>query len=238
MKSYKITDLKVSIDCKVGGRTYIQAENYVAECEEPFDIDVSLSDSYLKKKQEENPHLSFDECEYIWTGADFCGKLVGFKGFMLHSSAVAYEGCAYLFSAPSGTGKSTHTEIWQRVFGEDKAVIINDDKPVIRLSDDGKFYVYGTPWSGKTDKNINTKVPLQAVCFIERSIENKIKKVEAKDAVWMILNQTQRPDYEGAMDNLLELLDKLLKEIPVYKLSCNMEDEAAIVSYNGMKDGI
>lgn len=237
MKSYKITDLEVGIEAKPDGRTYAQGENYLSHSGAAHQFEISLTDEFLKQKQEEHPHLSFDDCEYLWTGFDFCNKLLGFKGFMLHSSAVAYENKAYLFSAPSGTGKSTHTEIWQRVFGEDKAVIINDDKPVIKLNDD-KFYVYGTPWSGKTDKNLNIKVPLQGICFIERGPDNHIERVSQKDAIWLILNQTIRPAYTGVMDNLLSLIDELLKKVPVYRLRCNMEDEAAIVSYNGMKDGM
>jgi len=236
MKSYRITDIEVGLECKKGGRIDVQAENYLSDGSLPKQMEISLTDEYLNQKQKENPHLSLDECEYIWTGYEFCSKLLEFNGFMLHSSAIAYEDKAYLFSAPSGTGKSTHTGIWQRVFGEDKAVVINDDKPVIKFDGD-KFYVYGTPWSGKTDKNINTKVPLNSICFIERSPENHIERISPKDAIWLIMNQTIRPAYAGNMDILLNLLDKLLKDIPIYKLGCNMEDEAALVSYNGMKDG-
>ena len=210
--------------------------NYENNSEQKADITIDISREFLKEKQKENPHLAYEDCEYIWTGYEFCNSLLDFDGFMLHSSAVAYENKAYLFSAPSGTGKSTHTEIWQRVFGEENAVIINDDKPVIKF-EDGDFYVYGTPWSGKSDKNLNIRVPLCGICFIEQSKTNNIKQISTKEAAHLILNQTVRPEYKGKMVNLLNLLDRLLLKIPVYILACNMEDEAALTSYNGMKNG-
>lgn len=237
MGRYRISDIEVCLECKKEGKTYRQATDYRSPGGVPCDIEINLSDEFLNQMQRENPHLDFYECEYIWTGYEFCNSLFDFNGFMLHSSAVAYENKAYLFSAPSGTGKSTHTEIWQRVFGKDKAVIINDDKPVIR-ADGEKFYVYGTPWSGKSDKNLNIKVPLWGICFIERSETNKIERISTREAVWMILNQTIRPPQADVIDKLLAIIDKLLKNVPVYRLGCNMEDEAALVSYEGMRGGM
>jgi len=119
--------------------------------------------------------LSLDECEYIWTGASFCRHLLDYEGMVLHASALAYEERAYLFSAPCGTGKSTHARQWQEHFGSDKVQIINDDKPALRLTD-GSFYVFGTPWSGKSEYSLNVQVPLQAICFLEQSAHNWIEK--------------------------------------------------------------
>lgn len=235
MEQYKIADLEIGIDCKDSGKLYRQAQQYRSKSTLPCDIKIDLSDDFLNECQRQNPHLSFDECEYIWTGYEFCKKLLDFGGFMLHSSAVAYENKAYLFSAAPGTGKSTHTHIWQKVFGKDKALIINDDKPVIR-PDGNKYYAYGTPWSGKSDENLSIKVPLQGICFIERSKTNHIESISAKEAIPLILNQTVRPPEVSIMDKLLLIIDGLLKAVPFYRLSCNMEDEAALVSYNGMKD--
>ncbi len=108
----------------------------------------------------------------------------------LHSSAVVVDGYAYLFSADSGTGKSTHTGLWLEHFKE-KAFIINDDKPVLRL-ENGQWFVYGTPWSGKTDLNINVKAKLGAIVFLERAKENHITPIEVKEAIPLFFNQTVR----------------------------------------------
>ena len=174
-----------------------------------------------------------DECEYIWTGADFYRHLLEHNGLMLHASALAYEGKAYLFSAPCGAGKSTHAKLWQEYFGKDKIQIINDDKPAIRLIDNA-FYVFGTPWSGKTDQNLNVKVPLQAICFLEQSAHNWIDKLESKAALKSLLNQTLRPYEIHLMDNLLTLLDKIIRQIPIFHMGCNISDEAVMMACQAM----
>ena len=152
---------------------------------------------------------------------------------MLHSSAVEYDGKAYLFSAPSGTGKSTHTSIWVKHFKT--ARIINDDKPALRFFD-GKLYACGSPWSGKTDQNINVCVPVGGICFLSRDKENHIEKADDSFALKNLLEQTVRPTNERAMDAVLLFVDKIIQTTGVYKLGCNMELNAAQVSYDGMKN--
>ena len=154
---------------------------------------------------------------------------------MLHSSAVIMDGRAYLFSATSGTGKSTHTELWQKVFGKDRAKILNDDKPAIRITRDGIF-ACGTPWSGKTDLNINEAVPLAGICFLERSEENWIKRIPGGSAIAKLLNQTIRPIDESEMSTLLTHVDKVLSEVPTYTMGCNISEEAAVMAYKAMSE--
>lgn len=235
MEKYIIAGIKIGMTLR-DGIIKTQAKDYLCDFDGEPEMKIGLSDEYIEQRHKENPHLSREECEYLWTGFQFCSELLKFDGFMLHSSAVAYENKAYLFSANSGTGKSTHTSIWQRVFGEDKAVIINDDKPAIKIEKDGSILVYGTPWSGKTDKNINVSVPLQGICFLERAPQNWIYPLNVQNAIHPILNQTIRPAYSGDMTQLLSLLDRLLQKTKVYRMGCNMEDDAAWTAYNGMKD--
>ena len=202
-----------------------------------FAIMLALSslsdDEVIREKHKEYPHLSLADCEYMWTGAHFCEELLNFDGFMLHASAVVYKDRAYLFSAPSGTGKSTHTKQWLDAFGED-AYILNDDKPVIRLLD-GKAVVFGTPWSGKTDQNRNAGVLLGGICFLERADENWIKPVEAKDAAFGILNQTIRPGDKKRLEKLLELLDNVIKMTGVFRMGCTISTDAATMAYDAMR---
>ncbi len=227
---YKIAGVVVDMEIRYP-RLKKQSEAYKSEGEKS-DILISLSDEFLAERQKENPHLSLEDCEYIWTGSEYYNALPAFGGFLLHSSAVVYENKAYLFSAASGTGKSTHTQLWLKNF--EGAYILNDDKPAIRI-ENGQAMAYGTPFSGKTDLNVNTAVPLQALCILERGEKNTIEKVSPEEALFAILNQTCRPYDEEKMDKLLAILDKLLSLVPVYRLKCNMEDEAAEVSYNAMK---
>ena len=197
------------------------------------DIICGIDDKFLSEKSVDYPALNVKDCEYMFTGEQFCRQLLGFDGFMLHSSAVVYKDRAYLFSAPSGTGKSTHTGIWQRVFGKEKTYILNDDKPVIRMID-GQVYVFGTPWIGKTDQNRNVGVLLQGICFINRAEENHINKIDTKTAIYKILNQTIRPDGADKMTQLLDVLDRVIQKSAVYEMGCNMTDDAAITAFNGM----
>jgi hypothetical protein len=154
---------------------------------------------------------------------------------VLHASALAYEGRAYLFSASCGVGKSTHARQWQNHFGADKVQIINDDKPAIRLLD-GKFHVFGTPWSGKSDLNLNVQVPLQGICFLQQSDHNWIEKIDSKAAFKLLLNQTLRPHELQAMDNLLIFLDKLIRQIPIYAMGCTISSEAVVMAYQTMSE--
>lgn len=230
MPVYKIAGINVKMNPK-HKTLKTQSEAYLCD-EENFDFEIYIPDEYLEEKQKENPHLTLDDCEYIFMGSLFYEKCLDYNCFLLHSSAVAKDDKAYLFSASSGTGKSTHTSLWLKNFKD--AFIINDDKPAIKIEQDGIF-VYGTPFSGKTDQNKNVKVPLKAICILERGKENTIEKIKASDAVLPVLNQTIRP--EEKMANLMALVIETLKSTNVYRLYCNINDDAAQVSYNEMSKG-
>ena len=229
---YNIAGINVDMEPKYP-RTLRQSEAYLVSDDAAADIRIRMSDEFLQQRQIENPHLTIEDCEYIWMGSEFYELMPEFGGLLLHSSAVVYNGEGFLFSAPCGTGKSTHTQLWLKRF--EGSYILNDDKPAIRITKNG-FYVYGTPFSGKTDLNVNTGVPLKGICILERGEKNRIEKVPPEEALFGILNQTARPVAEERMDKLLTILDKLIKAVPVYRLHCNMELEAAEVSYRGMTE--
>lgn len=232
MYKLRVADVNINIEYKY--ETMIkQAEAYKYDFDKP-QCTVKVSDELMEVVLKDNPHLNESDVEYIYTGAGFYEALLHFNGFMLHSSGVVKDGYAYLFSADPGTGKSTHTGLWQKYFGEDNALIINDDKPAIRMVDD-QLYVYGTPWSGKTDKNINMKVPLGAIVFLERSEENWVREIEVSETIPLILQQTIRPREKENMILLLDMLDKVLRNTKVYRLGCNMSEDAVLTSYNGIK---
>lgn len=223
---YSITGLRVKMDSF--GRTVTQAEPYLTEPAEPADIVIRGDWRLLQKRQ---PHLSEEDCEYLVTGSSFYNQLLDFGGMLLHASAVVRDGKAYLFSAPSGTGKSTHTALWCSVFPD--AVILNDDKPALRR-EEGRWYAYGTPWSGKTAQNLNLRTELAGICLLRRGEENVIRPFGGAGAIHDILEQTIRPRHPRLLGNLMDLLDKLLNEVPVWEMECNMDPEAARVSYGVM----
>jgi len=228
MALYRIADLIVEME--LSGRTRTQAQPYLAETDRAADIAISFEHEKMLRKI---PQMTdFSTAEYIGTGALFAVEILRFDGFQLHASAVELDGKAYLFSAPPGTGKSTHTEKWRRLFG---AQIINDDKPVLRWVD-GCWMVYGTPWSGKHDLSMPVGIPLGGIAFLERGEKNAIRKMSSVEAVPAIIGQCLRLIHKGCMRKQLELIDKLLKETQVWLLTCRNDDEAAILSCGAMKN--
>lgn len=234
---YKIADLKIAMTTYYD-RTKKQALPYLSTEEWKDDeadgiIDFGV-EFYEKEQQKIYPSTDCDNIEYMYTGSLFNRVLLKYNGCMLHSSAVVVDGYAYLFSADSGTGKSTHTNLWLQHFG-DKAIVINDDKPAIRIIDD-ECYVYGTPWSGKYDINVNTKVKLGAIVFLEQCKENHIVEISVKEAIPMFFKQTVRKlQLEENMDLVLQSMESVLTKTPIYRMGCNMSDEAVVIAYEKIR---
>lgn len=229
MEQFIIAGLKTEYEVQ-GELLKKRSEEYRAEFDSAqTDIRIVIKEGFLEKKQEEIPYLTPDEHEYMWTGEAFYHKLLNFNGMMLHSSCVEKDGQAYLFSARSGTGKSTHTHLWLENLSGTR--IVNDDKPAL-VYEDGKCYVWGTPFSGKTDENANVKLPVRAIVFLHRSEENKVKKMPAAVAVPLFLEQTINPSNREMAEKMLDLADMVLRTVPVFSLGCNMDPEAAVVAYN------
>ncbi len=230
-RGYDICGLSVQLDLR--HETMLsRSEKYLCEDRGHYDIDIPYFGERIAEFCKRQPHISVDSAENMLTAEAFYTYLLMFEGFMLHSSAVVVDGRAYLFSAPSGTGKSTHTSLWLKAFGE-RAYILNDDKPALRFVE-GEVIAYGTPWSGKSDLNVNTGVPVQGICVLERSDENFIEPLDEGTAVYSILNQTIRPSQPKGMELLLSHLDRLITSVPVWRMGCNISEEAAVMSYETM----
>ncbi len=224
----KIADLLVEVP--EGGGMEKRCERY------RYDGDSS-PDMIIRKELYDLSHwptLSEDNATYMESGMYFYFFLLAHSGMMLHASAVELDGKAYLFSGNSGMGKSTHTRLWQQVFG-DRAQVFNDDKPALRRID-GKWYAYGTPWCGKDGINQNKKVPLAGICFLQQAQENKIRRLNAREVLSRVLAQTLfRFQNAKNLDQLLGLVDKLVRETPVFELENRPEPEAALLSYETMR---
>ncbi len=226
MATYRIADIIVEMETT--GRTLKQAEPYRIDPLEPQMRIVSNAEQLWA----DNQHLTLDDCEYISTGSCFYTRLGAFNGCLLHSSCVVVDDKAYLFSAPSGTGKSTHVQLWLKLFG-DRAYVLNDDKPAIRVID-GKILVYGTPWSGKYDINANKCVELGGIAFVKRATENAISKMSTSDAMFHLLDQTVRRFTPKNIGKLMQIFDSIVASDKIYELHCNMDISAAKLSYETM----
>ena len=154
--------------------------------------------------------------------------------FLFHGSAVAVDGQAYLFTATSGTGKSTHTRLWRQMLG-DRAIMVNDDKPLIRITPE-EVRIYGTPWDGKHHLSTNLSVPLKAICILQRGEENEIHPITSKEMLPMLLQQSHHPSSPAGYALYLSALDSLARQVKFYRLHCNMAPEAAEVSFRAMTE--
>ena len=208
------------------------------------DFTVEMTQEDIKKERE--IHLATSESinedipsDYLETLALY-RKIIEFllphSYIMFHGSAIAVDGECYIFAALSGTGKSTHTRLWREYFG-DRAVMVNDDKPIISITDKGIF-VHGTPWNGKHFLGENISVPLKAVCILERAEENSITRITKRDAFPMLYQQTYKPKDPALLYKTINLIEKLADGVGLFRLGCNMDIGAAKVSYEGMKKGI
>ena len=223
---YKIAGLTVKMD--TFGRTQKLAQPYLCP-EGPVDLEIR---SDMEKVRAKNPGMSDDHCEYLASGGSFYEQLLDFEGMLLHAAAVVVDGKAYLFTAPRKTGKSTHVQLWLDTFG-DSALILNEDKPALRRVD-GKWYAFGTPWSGKTGRNTNLQVSIGGIAILQRAEENSIVPIPGSMALYQLLEQTVRPKDPAGSIQLLELMDSLLSQVQVWKLHCNMDRSAAQVAYEAL----
>lgn len=179
-------------------------------------------------------HFSDEYLETIAVYRKIAERMPFYDTVLFHGSAVAVDGRGYLFTAKSGTGKSTHTRLWRTMLGR-RAVMVNDDKPLIRIAENGTATVYGTPWDGKHRLSYNISVPLEAICVLERASENSIREIAKQEAYPMLLQQVYRPADPEALKKTLLLLDKM--DVKFYKLFCNMDISAAELSYHTMAGG-
>ena len=160
-------------------------------------------------------------------------QLPAYDRALFHGSSLAIDGRGVLFTAKSGTGKSTHTRLWREVFGE-RVVMINDDKPFLHITPEGTR-IFGTPWRGKHRLGSNISAPLGAICIVCRGAENRIQRVTPREALPTLLQQIYMPKEPRMLRQTLALADRLAKTVPVYRLRCNMDPEAALVAYGGLE---
>ncbi len=236
---YRIANHVLQID-SLYSETHDLCREYQSS-EEP-EIRISISEADLNVERDKYRqmilHEHLDEKgpsePYLETLAAYrkiAEWMPGQNTVLFHGSAVSVDGNAYLFTARSGTGKSTHVRLWREMLGN-AAIMINDDKPLIQITDSDAT-VYGTPWNGKHKLGNNISVPLKAICILERSKENHIRKITKTEAYPMLLQQVYRPANTEAMHKTIDLIDRLRTQF--YQLGCNMEPEAAVMAYNAMK---
>ena len=238
---YKIADKVVEVKS-----IYVEVHEYCADyltddqadysvTTTQADIDFECEKSAREDEIEGIPTRQFSDSylEELAVYRKIAEKMLDYDTILFHGSVVAVDDVGYLFTAKSGTGKSTHTRLWRECFG-DKAVMVNDDKPLLKITDSGVI-AYGTPYNGKHRLGTNSSVPLKAICILTRAADNHIEPITREQAYTMLLQQVYRPADMLKMAKTLELVDWLADGVKLYRLGCNMDISAAKVAYEGMQ---
>lgn len=226
----------VRVYCKdyVVAEEKMNADIVVKITKEDIEYERKKSIEEDSKKSENVRSFSDEYLETLAVYRKIARAMLNYNIFLFHGSVVAVDDEGYLFTAKSGTGKSTHTKLWRELL-KDSAVMVNDDKPLIKIDGD-RVIVYGTPYNGKHRLGNNISVPLKALCILTRAKENTIEEITKSEAYAMLLQQIYRPIDEEGMKKTLECTDMLADRVKLYRLRCNMEPEAAKVAYEKMKN--
>lgn len=171
-------------------------------------------------------------CESICLYREIAKRLTDFSAFLMHGAVVELDGEAYVFTAKSGVGKTTHTRLWIEYF-HGRAEYINGDKPVMRWKD-GRLYAYGTPWMGKEGYGKPGGAPVKAVCFLERGEENRICPADSRQIVSRLFHQVLLPEDPSELALFLDMIDRMAGSIPFYILRCDISMEAVRIAYGAM----
>lgn len=213
-------------------------DNYVLS---HIDTDIGWNNVSIKCFKREF-HISAPEQLKRWSdihtfalmGIAFRNNLLNNNGIVIHASSIDWMGKGIIFTAPSGTGKSTHVRLWEKHFG-DAVTVVNDDTPAIRMIDD-KPVLFGTPWSGSSDKFVNTSVPLNAIVVLSQAPENKIRQLQPHEILPMIMPRCFLPYFdEELMKKAYEVVGNIISKVPVYHLECRPDKEAMELVYQCVK---
>ena len=197
------------------------------------DIKISVTDESIEKSMSKVAEgTTVPMMENFLMSGQFNRAAIKYSTMLVHSSALIYNDGAYLFSGNSGVGKSTHTRLLLNLLG-DKAHIMNDDKPVVRLYDD-KAIAFGTPFDGGSGIALNEAYPLKAIIFIERGEINSVRIPDSKEIIKKLYFQTAHMVSAKTAEKMLNNFDKLLELTDFYVLTCNMEPEAAHVTFDSI----
>lgn len=203
-------------------------ENYIREYQvdgtcADAQLTVSPEDVELERGFQPEAHLGILNCCAVLRKMS---RLIldDYNGILIHAAAILYQGKAYLFLAPSGTGKTTHIMLWKKCLGE-QMQILNGDKPFLRLHAGG-ITVYGSPWQGKERYGINSSAPLGGVFLLNRGTENTVRRASVPEMIPGIVRATVFPEDAQGRNKVLDFVSAICEQVPTGVLHCNMEDEA------------
>ena len=231
MVNVKLADISVEMDNRFPDLAHLCA-GY--ETDEETNIHISVSDEELEMERRAQIYdFPVGYLETVCMYRKLALEMLKHDVFIMHASVLEVDGEGYAFLAPSGTGKTTQTRLWLEHFG-DRARVVNGDKPLIRVEQDGegwKFIAYGTPWNGKEGMGCNASVKLKALYMLERAPEPECVPAPEAYSIDRLFRQMLMPEKQEQMEMLLSMADRLIESLPVYILRCNMKTESVIAAY-------
>ena len=231
----RLADVNIAVS-SIYDEVYRLCRDYLTDGVPDFSVSPAPADLALERvknlREVETagiPPVQFSD-PYLETLAVYrkiAAEMLRYDTLLLHGAVVAVKDKAWLFTAPSGTGKTTHIRLW--LDNIEGSYVVNGDKPLIRIGEE--VTVYGTPWAGKEGMQKNVGVQLCGIVFLERGAENSIERTTLSQSLPVFIQQCYRPGDKSGMEKALALIGKLGSRIPLYRLQCNMLPEAAFTAF-------
>ena len=222
--SVKIADVVFGI-CANYPETKAFFAHFSSEEQEEHQITVSAEDIAFYRRQ--FPQFTDALCERAVVKYRMDKLLVDHGAFPFHASALSFLGEAYVFTALSGVGKSTHARLWQQAFADD-VVMINDDRPYIKVVGD-RAYAYSHPQSGKHHIYTNTAAPIRVIGKIVRDRQNFVKPISKAAFFPFFVQQTFTMDEAQTTAKIIALQRKVLDCVRLYEIHCNTDPDAGAI---------
>ncbi len=222
--------------------THLQCYNYVSLKKPEFTLSTTKEDiEYERKKAKSEAEYEGlraeeykdDYLESLAVLRKLSDKMLDDNCILFHASALALDSEGYMFTAKSGTGKSTHSYFWHKAFG-DRCTMINDDKPFVKI-EDGKVTVFGSAWNGKHNVGNNTCAQVKTIAILHRGEKNEAKRIDKKEAYGMLLQQTYRPSDPIKLAKVLKLVETMADSVSLFDIYCTLDPNSAVEIYNAMK---
>ncbi|MBE5743448.1 MAG: hypothetical protein E7358_01870 [Clostridiales bacterium] len=231
-KVYSIAGVLISVEYKYS-YTQKMFEKYEYLGSNLPEVEICVTDKEIENERSQMPNEPLFYLENLAILRKVMKVLLfDYNAMLFHGSSIKVGGKGYVFTAPSGTGKSTHTSILKEFLG-DELTYINDDKPILKIEGDS-VVVYGSPWNGKHCLGENISAPLDAICLIIRAENNRVEKVEPFNFLKFLFEQSMGFSDEETAEKVLEILSVIIEKIKFYKVYCNKDISAGKCSFEGI----
>ena len=201
-------------------------------------LNISISDERLLEERSllerfySGRRITEVEAEFNAIYRDLSSLLFAYGVVPFHGVLIGWNGYGILFTAPSGTGKSTHANFWKEAFPREVS-IINGDKPLLRIID-GTLHGFGSPWKGKECIGDNSDIPIKAICHLQRGKNKIISIPNVACALEWLFDAVMIKERERLGVELLRWFQKAFGSVSIYDISCSMNVDSAIMARTGI----